>query len=103
MKEENPYKILVDTFGEDVQFQFAIEEMAELTKAICKYKRKAQNCTGEDKEKLVADLIEEIADVQICAEQLAFMFGQEKVEQEKEFKLNRALKRAEKKNNEERL
>ena len=34
IKRKNPYQILVDTFGEDLQLDIAIEEMSELTKAI---------------------------------------------------------------------
>ena len=36
---KNPYKVLLDAFGEDVQFRCAVEEMGELIQAICKYKR----------------------------------------------------------------
>lgn len=40
---------------------FAIEEMSELTKAICKYKRKLKNGDEKDLEKAIENLIEEIA------------------------------------------
>ncbi|MBP3619179.1 MAG: hypothetical protein J6J24_00805 [Clostridia bacterium] len=99
----NPYKILLDTFGKDVQFRFAIEEMSELTKAICKYQRKIDTCNNEEQQKLADAIREEIADVLITAEQLAFMFGEDDVKKIKHIKLERALKRAEKKNNEEKL
>ena len=97
---DNPYKILLDTFGEDVQFRFAIEEMSELTKAICKYQRKIDTCDNEEKQILIEAMREEIADVLITTEQLAFMFDKNKINEIKQTKLERALKRAEKKNNE---
>lgn len=96
----NPYKILLDTFGEDIQFRFAIEEMSELTKAICKYQRKIGNATEEEKKKLVADIVEELADVYVTTDQLSYMFGEKEVNQIKKQKLERALKRASVKNTE---
>lgn len=101
--KDNPYKILLDTFGADIQYRFAIEEMSELTKSICKYQRKIENASKEEKEKLCDDVIEEIADVLVCAEQLSFMFGNEKVQKVKDFKIARALNRAKAKDNELRL
>ena len=100
---DNPYKILLDTFGEDVQFRFAIEEMSELTQAICKYQRKIDTCDNEGQQKLIDAMREEIVDVLITTEQLAFMFDKNKINEIKQTKLERALKRAEKKNNEEKL
>ena len=98
--KKNPYKILLDTFGEEIQYRFAIEEMSELTKAICKYQRKVSQVSDEEKRKLEDDIIEEIADVYVIADQLAFMFGDDKVQKIKKEKLERALKRAEVKNTE---
>lgn len=97
---KNPYKVCLDTFGAEVQYRFAIEEMSELTKAICKYQRKIDSASAEEKEKLESDIIEEVADVLICCEQLRFMFGENKVDKVKKFKIDRALKRCEEKNTE---
>lgn len=97
---ENPYKILLETFGEDMQFLLAIEEMSELTKAICKYQRKNKTCTENERQKLIDDILEEVADVQVNIDQLSYMFGEEKVKEIKDYKIKRALQRAEKKNNE---
>lgn len=98
--KKNPYKILLDTFGEEVQYRFAIEEMSELTKVICKYQRKCEQASEEEKQKLESDIVEEIADVYIIADQLAFMFGDDKVQKIKKEKMDRALRRAEAKNTE---
>ena len=95
---KNPYKIFLDTFGEEIQFQFAVEEMGELLQAICKYKRKRANGTYEERQKALANWQEEIADVTINMEQLSYMFGQKEINKIKAEKLARALKRAELKN-----
>lgn len=98
---KNPYKVLLDAFGEDAQYRSAMEEMGELIQAICKYKRAQES---KDKEKLeiaLANIREEIADVSINMEELSYMFGEKEIEEIKKYKLERALKRAEKKNFEE--
>ena len=53
-------------FGFDMQQAIAIEEMSELTKELCKYKRGAEN---------FKQIAEEIADVEIMLEQLKIMFN----------------------------
>lgn len=47
----------------------AIEEMAELTQALCKVKRAWS-------EEAIASIIEEMADVQIMLDQLRLIYGQ---------------------------
>ena len=67
----------INTFGVNSQVDMAIEEMAELTKALLKYRR---CCNGDayvdDKDKLFGNVIEEMADVQIMLNQLYIMFGE---------------------------
>jgi len=60
------YLEAIHTFGEENQEEVAIEEMAELTKEICKYWR------GRDNRAAIA---EEIADVTIMLEQLRIIYG----------------------------
>ena len=55
------YKKAIDTYGKDKQLDVAIEEMSELTKEICKFKR------GQDNHQKI---VEEIADVEIMLQQL---------------------------------
>ena len=55
-------------FGKHSQMQMAIEEMSELTKAICKYFRYPM-----DKE-VIENIVEEIADVQIMIDQMKMIF-----------------------------
>lgn len=87
--------ILVDavrTWGRDAQALMMIEEMSELTKAICKFYR-----TEDDSSAAVAvkDIREEMADVQIMLDQMKIMFGgAEEQEQAKLERLERRLERA---------
>lgn len=72
-------------YGADMQQVIAIEEMAELTKELCKYKR------GQDNFDHIA---EEIADVEIMMEQLKIMFDcNRQVEVYKENKIKRLAER----------
>ena len=73
----------ISTYGQDSQMLMAIEEMSELTKAICKYKRYGDN---------VNDIAEEIADVTIMLDQLKMMFD---VYPEVEMNIDLKLKRLE--------
>lgn len=95
MDKKNPYKILLETFGEDAQYRCAIEEMSELTKAICKYQRKKIAKDKKELQKAKENLQEEIADVIINMEELCYMFDGKKIEEIKKMKLARAMKRAE--------
>lgn len=56
----------IDTFGEDMQLNVAVEEFSELTKEICKHKRGADN---------ISNIIEEMADCYIMLEQMKIIFG----------------------------
>lgn len=81
------YKAAINKWGNDHQITVAIEEMSELTKELCKYKRGNQNITN---------MVKEIADVEIMVEQLKIIFDvYESVKEEKEFKLERLRKRIE--------
>ena len=79
----------IQPFGETAQIDMAVEEMAELTKAICKVKR-AQ--AGAEMGAAIANVIEEIADVQIMLDQLRLIFARSTDEIEED-KLRRLLGR----------
>lgn len=96
IKKKSPYQTFLDVYGEEAQLDWAIEEMSELTKAICKYKRYFKTADASEKERLKSDIIEETADVSMMADILAYIFGTQKVEEMKEFKLTRGLERAKK-------
>lgn len=59
-------RLAIKTYGGDKQAQMCIEEMAELTQAICKWKRNGFVVTD--------NLIEEIADVEIMIKQMRIQF-----------------------------
>lgn len=82
------YKQAIDLYGEKAQKLMAIEEMAELTKEICKDFR------GKlDRE----HLIEELADVTITLEQLMMMYeiSGDEIQQMRERKIDRLKERLE--------
>ena len=72
-----------------VKAHTAVEEMAELTKALCKVKRATPGATTTA---AIANVIEEIADVQIMLDQLRLIFARSTDEVEEE-KLRRLLGR----------
>lgn len=79
----------VHRYGEAAQIDMAVEEMAELTKALCKVKRATPGATTTA---AIANVIEEIADVQIMLDQLRLIFARSTDEVEEE-KLRRLLGR----------
>lgn len=90
---------VADIFGEATQMQQLVEEMAELTKAICKYARvngQGQPVReGVTPETVEANLVEELADVQLVLEQVIYLHGCERsVEEAMEKKIKVAEERA---------
>ena len=74
----------IDTYGVDSQIKMAIEECSELINALTKAWR--GRSTNED-------IITEIADVIIMCEQLAVIFGRDKVGREITRKVERLAER----------
>lgn len=102
MTEERMVKIItraIDTYGCEAQLKMAIEEMSELTKAICKLWRAD---TEEEFERLLEDVTEETADVQIMLYQLYAMIGAGEVNAKMEEKLKRLAARLDAKEKEDR-
>lgn len=79
----------IRVFGEKNQMDIAVEEMAELTKAICKVKRAEGLPEYID---AVKNLIEEVGDVQIMLDQLRLIFNNSTADVEEE-KLERLARR----------
>lgn len=79
----------ITAYGALAQMDMAVEEMAELTKALCKVKR--VSCAAEAKA-VLENVVEEMADVQIMLDQLRIIFGRSTAEDE-EYKLERLKKR----------
>ena len=82
----------IDKWGEDLQLIIAMEECGELTRAISKVLR--------GKEGAIANVIEEVADVQIMIEQITFVLerrglsnARECIEEQRQQKLRRTVER----------
>ena len=84
----------IQTYGSDHQLNVAIEEMAELTKEICKRKRMANNRN---------EIIEEMADVLIMLEQLKLIFNISSIELEEQIKFKIARLQERMKENEKKM
>lgn len=82
----------IRVYGEPAQIDMAIEEMSELTKALCKVKRAHG---GPETTAAIGNVIEEIADVQIMLDQLRIIFGSD-AGAEEEAKLERLAGRLKK-------
>ena len=83
-------KHIADHYGYTPQKNMLIEEMAELIQALNKFER------YEHKSSFLANLIEEVADVEIMLTQVKYLLGiNERVEHAKFFKVDRQIKRIE--------
>lgn len=74
-EQEAVLKRALDYYGIDNQLTKAVEEMAELTKEICKLKIAGQNFNGADLIRAKQNILEEKADVYITLRYLDMMFG----------------------------
>lgn len=62
---------IANTYGIEKQSDIAIEEMAELTKALLKYRRTIPTC--DEAATKAKNIVEELADVQIMILQLEYL------------------------------
>lgn len=75
MDRQEIIKKAIETYGIDAQVLTAIEEMSELTKALCK-ERRTRHCDDlAVRSKAMDNIAEEVADVQIMLNQLRCIFG----------------------------
>lgn len=105
---KNEKQKIAEHFGETVQMQQLVEEMSELTKAICKYAR--LNGQGQPiadsvtKDAVEANLVEELADVKLVLEQVIYLHDcKDKVENimtEKIAKVNERIQKSSSSNQE---
>lgn len=70
LEDREIYRMTLDKWGVEAQYDQAVEECAELIAALKHFRR------GKADEKRV---IEELADVWLMVGQLAYMFGEDKV------------------------
>lgn len=71
MKYTEIYRATIEKWGEEAQYDQAIEECAELITALKHYKR---NRVGRQ------EVVDELADLTLMIGQLSWMFGEEDVE-----------------------
>ncbi len=81
----------IHQYGISSQQEMCIEEMAELTKALCKLRRHIEN--APEFYKTHENVVEEIADVQIMLDQMRMIFGS--TADMEDYKLNRLWARME--------
>ena len=81
----------ITTYGAPAQMDMAVEEMAELTKALCKIKRAQAGC---EVTAAIGNVIEEMADVQIMLDQLRIIFHRSTEEVEEATRLSLAYNAA---------
>ena len=86
------YKKFLDHWDFYAQSMICIEDMSELTKALCKYSRYGKENSPQE---VKNNLLEEIADVLNVAEAMKNYFGAEQVEKIRKQKIERTLKRLE--------
>ena len=90
------FKKFTSAWGEESQCRMCIEEMSELTKELCKYMRYSSDKTREDNDKKLKEIkeniIEETADVLICASQIMHLVGKEEVKKVMDYKIQRGRK-----------
>jgi hypothetical protein len=70
MTDRDIYKAAIDIWGQESQVWMLFEEMSELQKALCKYRRSP---TSDN----LVNVNEEMADVDIMMDQMRVMFGEE--------------------------
>lgn len=95
---KDPRFKVADHYGLEVQMQQLIEEMAELTQAICKYFRihgqgqpVSKKLSSYDIEQ---NLVEELADVKLVLDQVVFLLAcEDKVQEVMKQKVNRCIER----------
>lgn len=85
------YNKATKLWGLVAQYDQCVEEMGELIVAINKYKRKVLYKGYKTDNKIVENLVEEIADVSICLEQMRYFFKDYKIDEVIERKMQKFL------------
>ncbi len=90
------FEKFTSAWGEESEYRMCIEEMSELTKELCKFMRYSRNDKSEENDKKLEEIrkniIEETADVLICASQIKRLFGEKDVEDVMDYKIQRGRK-----------
>lgn len=97
------YRQATELWGVVAQYDQAVEEMGELIVAINKFKRKVLYKEYKGDNSIIENLVEEIADVSICMEQMRDFYkdyGVEQVIEKKMEKFKGQIEAMKKQNNE---
>lgn len=93
---DETYAKFLSAWGDESQMRMCIEEMSELTKELCKlmrYQRNPKSKENDEKiEQIRKNIIEETADVLICASQVKKIVGEKAVEAVMDYKIQRGRK-----------
>ena len=87
----NVYQKATQLWGLVAQYDQCVEEMGELIVAINKYKRKVLYKEYQGDSKIIDNLVEEIADVSICLEQMRYFFKDYNIDDVIEQKMQKFL------------
>lgn len=90
MKFQENLRTILDHYGFDAQLEILIEECAELIQAVQKFKRYGYSIDSAD---YYLNLMEELADVGVMADQIILAVGESTVIEIAEKKVERQLKR----------
>ena len=85
------YEKATQLWGLVAQYDQCVEEMAELIVAINKFKRKVLYKEYKGDNKIIENLVEEIADVSICLEQMRYFFKDHNIDEVIERKMQKFL------------
>lgn len=85
------YEEATELWGLVAQYDQCVEEMGELIVAINKYKRKVLYKEYKGDNKIIDNIVEEIADVSICLEQMRYFFKDYNIDQVIETKMQKFL------------
>lgn len=89
MKTKEILENAIVNYGDIQQITKCIEEMSELTKALCKYKERMTSVDMDISDKYLDDIEEEIADVKIMIKQLSMIFDKNNIKEHYKKKIAR--------------
>ena len=85
-EQRSTLELAVEIYGKENQIDKCIEEMAELTKALLKYRHSPSMLSS-------AHVHEELADVRIMVEQMYMIFGEDAMGNNIDYKIKRLAQR----------
>lgn len=93
MNDKQIFQRAIDHYGIVNQLHMVVEELSELTSAICKYLRVDHVNKVSD---IIPNILEETADVEIMTAQIRLLFGDTEIDEIKRMKIDRLFRRMQK-------